>query len=234
MAVLADLHAGSGHVDESRAEAVVRAVNAEAPDLVLVPGDVVESGFSLFRRAVTVDGVGAALAELRAPLGAYAVLGNHDRGRSAGRVTVALRDAGIELLENRAVRLRDDGRGGLWLAGIADARSARPDVERALAGIPDQATVLALTHSPDVFPDVPERVALTVAGHTHGGQLNVPLVRRAILPSDFGLRYAGGHVEEGGRQLFVSRGVGTSTLPLRLLAPPEIDVLTCVPQPGTE
>jgi predicted MPP superfamily phosphohydrolase len=95
-----------------------------------------------------------------------------------------------------------------------------------LAPVPEGAPTLLLTHDPDVFPQVPRGVALTLAGHTHGGQVDLPLMRRWAIPSRFGDRYSGGHVEEGGRHLYVSRGVGTAGLPLRFRSPPEISVLT--------
>ena len=85
--------------------------------------------------------------------------------------------------------------------------------------------MLLLSHNPDLFPDVPERVALTLSGHTHGAQVDLPVVRDRMTPSRFGARYAGGIFEEGGRVLFVSRGVGTSSLPVRFLAPPEVAML---------
>ena len=86
--------------------------------------------------------------------------------------------------------------------------------------------MLLLSHDPDVFPRVPDRVALTLSGHTHGGQVEVPLVSRGWIPSRFGERYAGGHVVERGRHLVVSRGVGNSRLPIRLGVPPEVWLLT--------
>ena len=85
--------------------------------------------------------------------------------------------------------------------------------------------VLAFTHNPDVFPSIPARALLTIAGHTHGGQVYLPGIGRPIVPSEFGQRYAIGHVREGGRDLFVSSGVGTSILPVRFLVPPEITLL---------
>jgi len=113
----------------------------------------------------------------------------------------------------------------LWVAGVADATERRPDVNAALAAVPADAAVLLLSHDPDVFPRVPARVALTVSGHTHGGQVDLPGVPRRVIPSRFGDRYARGHVVEGGRHLFVTSGVGTSRLPIRLARPPEIVVL---------
>ena len=114
----------------------------------------------------------------------------------------------------------------LWVAGMADATERTPDVPAAFADVPEDAAVLVLTHDPDLFPFVPERAALTVAGHTHGGQVDIPVVRRKVIPSRFGDRFQAGHVEEGGRHLFVTRGVGTSGWPIRFRSPPEVVVLT--------
>jgi predicted MPP superfamily phosphohydrolase len=114
------------------------------------------------------------------------------------------------------------------MAGVADEHARLADVPAALLRVPADAAVLLLSHDPDVFPRVPARVALTVAGHTHGGQVNLPLVRRAIIPSRYGDRYSDGLVAEGGRHLFVTTGVGMSGMPLRFRRPPEIAVLTLV------
>jgi predicted MPP superfamily phosphohydrolase len=92
--------------------------------------------------------------------------------------------------------------------------------------VPADEPVIVLEHNPDVFPDVPERVALTLAGHTHGGQVALPLLGRPIVPSRYGQRYAYGLVVEGGRSLFVSPGIGTSILPVRFRVPPEISLVT--------
>jgi uncharacterized protein len=130
----------------------------------------------------------------------------------------------ITVLEDEAVAFAAPRE--VWVAGVADPRERDPDLEAVLAPVPEGAPTLLLTHDPDVFPQVPRGVALTLAGHTHGGQVDLPLMRRWAIPSRFGDRYSGGHVEEGGRHLYVSRGVGTAGLPLRFRSPPEISVLT--------
>jgi predicted MPP superfamily phosphohydrolase len=220
VAVVADLHTGALHTGEGWLERIVERVNAERPDLVALLGDYVDRHARL-AEAVPPEAVAERLAALKAPLGAVAVLGNHDWIEGGRRVAAALRTAGIPVLENEALEL---GR-GLWIAGVADAGKRVARVEAALDPVPDGAPCLLLTHNPDVFPRVPARVSLTLAGHTHGAQLNVPVLRRAAVPSRFGARYAGGRVQEGGRQMYVSRGLGTSGLPLRFRAPPEIAVL---------
>jgi predicted MPP superfamily phosphohydrolase len=105
-------------------------------------------------------------------------------------------------------------------------RTRVPDIPKTLDSVPEDAPVLLLAHDPDLFPQVPARVALTLAGHTHGGQVDVPVLRLVFVPSGHGERYLGGHVEEDGRQLFVSTGVGTAGLPIRFRRPPEVVILT--------
>jgi uncharacterized protein len=219
LALVSDLHAGAPHVDEQRLRRLVAAVNARGPDLVVLLGDFVDPDVHLGSHVAPED-VAAALGGLRAPLGVFAVLGNHDWRHGGQRIAAALRAAGIATLENDAC---DVGR--LWVAGVADARMRGADIERALACVPVDAPVVLLSHDPDVFAKVPDRVALTVSGHTHGGQVAVPLLRRRFIPSRYGERYARGHIVENGRHLYVTAGVGTSGWPVRLLAPPEVVVL---------
>ena len=151
-----------------------------------------------------------------------AVLGNHDWRAAGPAMGWALRDAGVRVLENEAVaRARRALGRRAWRARATASRDLGPRWR----GVPEDAAVLLAVHDPDVFPDVPPRVALTVSGHLHGGQVNVPLLRRAVLPTRFGERYLAGHVVERGRHLYVSAGLGTAGLPLRLRRPPEVPVL---------
>jgi predicted MPP superfamily phosphohydrolase len=114
------------------------------------------------------------------------------------------------------------------LVGIRDFWGPH-DARRALAQVTNGDPVLVLTHNPDVFPEIPPRVSLTLAAHTHGGQVSLPLIGRPIVPSVFGQRYASGHVVEGGRHLFVTTGVGTSIIPVRFRVPPEISIVRLTP-----
>ena len=170
---------------------------------------------------VTPEEAGSALSGVDARLGVYGVLGNHDWRYDGERVREAMERAGIAILENEAVEA-----GGLWLAVVGDRASARAEVDEALTNVPGDAAVIVATHSPDVFPEIPGRVSLTLAGHTHAGQVNLPGLRGRWTPSRFGARYADAVVEEDGRVLFVHPGIGTSRLPVRLGATPEVSVLT--------
>jgi uncharacterized protein len=169
--------------------------------------------------------VAMVLGRLRAQLGVFAVTGNHDWWYDGPRVTAALEAAGIRVLDDAAAPLPPVGP-RLWIAGVGDLWTRPADVRRALAAVPAEAPVVVITHNPDLFPGVPARVLLTLAGHTHGGQVDLPLLGRLIVPSRYGARYAIGHVREDGRDLFVTPGLGTSILPVRFRVPPEISVLT--------
>jgi predicted MPP superfamily phosphohydrolase len=217
--VLSDIHAGAPHAGPAAIARAVERLNAEAPDAMLLLGDFIDAHV-LWGGRVSPEQIARALAALRAPLGSFAVLGNHDWKQTGDRMWRALTEAGIEVLENGAAAAGD-----FHVAGLADLRLRRPDLPTALAGVPSGAPVILLAHDPDVFPFVPERVALTVSGHLHGGQVAVPVVRRPAIPSRYGERYARGHVVEDGRHLYVTSGLGTSGLPLRFLAPPEVVVL---------
>jgi predicted MPP superfamily phosphohydrolase len=201
----------------------------------LLLGDHLDAS-QLVKRPMRPEAVAAELSRLRAPLGVISVIGNHDWHNAGERMWRALSRAGITVLEDRAIELVAPARaagsagpaagGSFWVAGLGDLRHRRADLGAALAAVPPGAPVLLLSHDPDVFPRVPARVALTLAGHTHGGQVAVPVLRRPTLPSRFGERYARGHIVEGGRHLLVTSGVGTSGLPVRLFAPPEVLVVT--------
>jgi predicted MPP superfamily phosphohydrolase len=220
VAVVCDLHAGGPRVGYRRIERLVGAVNARTPDLVALVGDYVDTEV-LGARRVDPAGVARRLARLKAP--AIAVLGNHDWHHEGATVARALSQAGLRVLENESVRLELRG-GPLHVAGTGDLRERDARVGSTLGAIPEGEPILLLTHDPDVFPYVPVRVSLTLAGHLHGGQVDLPLVRR-MMPSRHGSRFKEGHVVEGGRHLFVSRGVGEAGLPIRVRAPAEVPIL---------
>ena len=222
---LADLHAAGPHMTPDRIAAIVARANAERPDLVALLGDYV---FETWARTsfVAPEAVAAALAGLRARLGVFAVIGNHDWALDGARVRRALEGAGIPVLDNAARRVEADGGFAFWVAGVGDRDVDRDDLPGTLARVTDGAPVLLLTHSPDLFPDVPDRVALTLAGHTHGGQCDLPVLTRYVIPSRYGRRFSYGHIVERNRHLVVSGGLGCALLPVRFRRPPEIVVVT--------
>ena len=222
---LADLHAAGPHITPDRIAAIVARANAERPDLVALLGDYV---FETWARTsfVPPETVAAALAGLRARLGVFAVIGNHDWALDGVRVRRALEGAGIPVLDNAARRVEADDGFAFWVAGVGDRDVDRDDLPGTLTRVTNGAPVLLLTHSPDLFPDVPERVALTLAGHTHGGQCDLPVLTRYVIPSRYGRRFSYGHIVERNRHLVVSGGLGCALLPVRFRRPPEIVVVT--------
>lgn len=224
VAAVADIHAGAPHIGVDKIERLVDAVNDLHPDVVVLLGDYVIHGVP-GGHFIPPERTAALLAALRGRLGVVAVLGNHDWWLDGRRVSAAFESRGIPVLDNEAIALGEEGR-RFWVAGIADAWTNRYDVPGTLATVPVGAPVLLLTHNPDLFPLVPARVALTLAGHTHGGQVRLPLLGRPIVPSEYGQRYAAGLVREEGRTLFVTTGVGTSILPVRFRVPPVVSLLT--------
>jgi predicted MPP superfamily phosphohydrolase len=231
IAALSDLHVGSPHVGLAKLRRVVAAVDAARPELVVLLGDYVIRDV-LGGRFVPPEETARVLAELHPPLGVFAVLGNHDRWFDGGRVRAAFEAAGIAVLEDDVRDLRRNG-APLALVGLSDLWTRPPDVAGTVARVADGLPIIAMTHNPDVFPALPARVSLLLAGHTHGGQVVLPLLGRPLVPSRYGQRYALGHVVESGRHLFVTTGIGTSLVPIRLGVPPEIAVVTLVRDAGS-
>lgn len=226
VALLSDLHIGSPHWDLRALEQLVDRTNDEHPDLIVLAGDYQINGVP-GGSFVEAEPIAARLGQLRAPLGVFAVLGNHDWWNDGERTRSALTAHKVEVLEERAVAV--DYRGGrFYVAGLADQMTRHSDPRAVLATVPTGAPTLVVVHEPDVFATFPElgiSPTLTLAGHTHGGQVWLPVLGRRVVPSEYGERYAYGHVEEAGRHLFVTSGVGTSVLPVRFMVPPEIAIL---------
>jgi predicted MPP superfamily phosphohydrolase len=213
----------------ARVRQVVDAANALGCDLIVLMGD-----YFATHRFVTEHVPHAAwageLARLRAPYGVRAILGNHDWWFDIDGVRNAFAGIRMPLMENDAVRLGPTG-AHFWLAGLGDQIAhwlgpnrfrGEDDLPATLSRIDTDDPVILLAHEPDIFAVVPERVTLTLAGHTHGGQIRPPLVPPVWAPSRFGARYAYGHIVESGRHMIVSGGLGTSIVPLRFGMPPEI------------
>ena len=247
LVALADIHAGGPQMPMRRVAAAVECARALEGDVVVHLGDYLADHRFLTSKP-EIEALAALLAGLEAPVGRAAVMGNHDwyadpaaQARGQGPVTAhrALEAAGIPALENAALRLEAPA-GPLWLAGLGAQLTHRPadrrnpgeggadDLPATLAALTDDAPAILLAHEPDIFPQVPDRFALTLSGHTHAGQINLFGWRPAV-PSRYGARYAHGHIIEAGRHLVVSAGLGCSGLPIRFLCPPEIVVVELRP-----
>lgn len=248
IAVLADFHVCEPFMPFDRVAEIVDATNALRPDLILMLGDY-PAGKVAWQKLPLSDF--ARLVEgLRAPLGTYSILGNHDwwddpatQSALGGmpRIRKLLEARGIPVLENDVLRLTKDGK-PFWLAGLGDQEPFEnrwhmtlADLPGTLAKVTDDAPVLLMAHEPNIFPRVPSRVALTLSGHTHGGQIRLfgrsPAIRRVN-----GHDLAYGHRIMDGRHIVVSGGFGVSRIPVRIGVPPEIVMIELgqsAPEPGT-
>jgi predicted MPP superfamily phosphohydrolase len=224
VAVLTDLHVGSPHHGIRKLRSIIQRVNDSHADIVIILGDLVIQGV-VGGKFVAPESIANELELLRPQRNVFAVLGNHYWWLDASRVRRSLERAGITVLEDSAAAVDVRGK-RFWLAGISDFWEGQHNVSAALRTVAEGQPVIAFTHNPDLFPDVPPRVALTIAGHTHGGQVNLPIIGPPIVPSSYGQRFAYGHVVERGRHLYVSSGTGTSIMPVRFRRPPEIVILT--------
>ncbi len=224
IAVLSDIHADDWFIDDKKLRTIVERTNQLQPELIVILGDYMSSNGNVTRR-VEPERFGVILKDLHAPLGVYSVLGNHDWWYSGVQVRRGLEENGIQVLENEVIHF--DARGTeLWLVGLADLWTRKQAVADTIAMVPEGKPFIALTHNPDIFPDLPPRVPLLLAGHTHGGQVRLPLIGSVVESSDYGDRYVKGHVFENNHHLFVTTGIGTSIVPVRFGVPPEIVVLT--------
>ena len=224
---LTDLHLGRLQ-GVRQVEGWVAAALEQRADLIVVTGDFVDHPIP----QSDLDALVRAVSGLRAPLGVFAVPGNHDHGSfkaDINRLIAPLEAVGIRFLINRHAVLRDD----LVLAGVDDLWLGQPDLNRALEGVPDGAAVILMAHNPDQLVTVPARVDLTLSGHTHGGQIVLPVVGALHTGSDYGQRFAQGFVRADGATGalgFVSRGLGTTLLPVRFSCPAELVVLELQPE----
>lgn len=221
VAFISDVHVAGPDIPPSRLRRIVDQVNALEPDLVLFGGDFVSDKRVATRRYPGSVAL-APLRHLRPRLGVYAVLGNHDHWRSAPEITTALRVANVRILQNDAA-----AEGPLQLGGVDDDFTGRADVGKTVKIMRSgRGARLLLSHSPDVVPHTPADISLVLAGHTHCGQIRLPLIGAFAYMSEYGDRFACGLVVEGSKRIIVSAGVGTSLLPLRLGTPPDLWLLT--------
>jgi predicted MPP superfamily phosphohydrolase len=224
IAVLSDLHVDNRFITEKKLRTIVARTNQLQPELIVILGDYI-AGAGRTTERVEPEVFSPVLKDFRAPLGVYSVLGNHDWWYSGAKVRKALEQSGIKVLENESAKV--DARGtSFWLVGLADLWTRPQRIAETVATVPEGQPLIALTHNPDIFPDVPQRVQLVLAGHTHGGQVRFPIIGPVISSSEYGDRWVSGHVFENNHHLFVTTGIGTSIVPVRFGLPPEIVLLT--------
>lgn len=215
IAHVTDLHTGGlGRVER----ALLAALDAEKPDLIAITGDTVDSGDLEPAREVL-----RALTS-KAPLGVVAVHGNWEHWRPVSDAERFYESVGVRFLGNDAARVRDD----LWVVGLDDALAGEPDATKAFAKVPAGVARLAIFHSPVAAEGLAGRAQIALAGHTHGGQVRLPLFGAIWRPPGSGA-FDHGWYDAGGARLYVSRGVGTSVLPVRFWCRPELAMITLQP-----
>ncbi len=216
---LSDLHYGL-YIREASLRAWVDAALAEAPDLIVMTGDFIDAN-----RVGSLKPLVRQLSRLKAPLGVWGVWGNHDyRGYRTAALRRELTRSGLRLLRNEGTLVRED----LFLAGVDDLWRGKPDLSAALKDKPEGVACLLLSHNPDLLPLVPPAVGLTLCGHTHGGQVKLPLIGPIVTSSIYGKRFAEGWIAKP-VNAFVSRGLGFSSLPLRFNCRAEVVTIELEP-----
>jgi predicted MPP superfamily phosphohydrolase len=224
IAHLSDLHWGI-YTDQSKVRAAVEKANELSPDLIVLTGDYV------LHSAEYAAPCARELAALRAPLGVFAIPGNHDYWTDIDVVMAELSNAGLTLLRNTSQRL-DVAGAPLWLAGVDDVWERHHDLSATLAGVPEDEPVLLLVHEPDFADEAaraPHRILLQLSGHSHGGQVNIPFLGPPVLPW-LGQKYPAGlyTAPNSTLQVYTNRGIGVIAPPVRFNCRPEIALLTLV------
>lgn len=208
-------------------QSAVEIVNRARPDLVLLTGDFVTSPLFGDRSRGLADAEPCAqlLQKLQATHGRWAVMGNHDVIAGTPQVTAALRAVGVTVLSNAAVAVEHNG-GRFWLAGVKDALLETADLHSALQPVPPDEAVILMAHEPD-YADYVARypVDLQLSGHSHGGQIRLPLAPPLYLPP-LGRKYISGMHRIRELMLYTNIGLGTITIPMRLNCPPEVTLIT--------
>lgn len=232
IALLSDFHVDGVHMSADRVRKLATTTAALDPDIVLLAGDYVgallgESGHGGARsqrtaeaNRVVEEGL-SALTAFKARQGVFAIIGNHDCWWDCQRVAAVLDAGGIKVLQNANARVARPG-GDVWLVGLEDAQTQKPDVGAALAGVPPGAAVVGLAHNPGLFDWSSNTLPVLLAGHTHGGQVRFPWIGAPVRMSRHTEDAFQGFFVRDGRVLVVTRGLGETGLPVRFGSPPEI------------
>lgn len=229
IALVGDLHIGGLHVPARRVSKIVKGINKLDADMIFLAGDFVDGHLTRHNNTDAfnseVDKGINALSRLQAERGVYSVIGNHDNWYGGPYIKQALERAGVKVLVNEAVENE-----ALCVVGLADHDTAFPSAS-AYQDCGAKSHKFLIAHSPDSFALLRSDTVLAVAGHTHGGQINLPVFGRAVTATKSGKPLAYGLKTVNGIPVFITAGVGTSILPARFRAPPEIVLLTVRPSP---
>ena len=198
-----------------RLKRIIRAINRQNADIIILGGDYVNGHKK--GNSMTIDKIAGQFSNLKSKYGVYAVIGNHDGWQGKEEIITELKKNNINVLFNSSKCFER-----FCIAGVDDMQTGTPDINKALKGT--KTPVILVSHTPDIMPDVPYNVNLTLAGHLHGGQ--VRLHKALITPSAYGIKYANGFLDDKGKKVYTTKGLGTSILPIRFNCFPEIAVIT--------
>lgn len=238
IAAISDIHAGSNAVDEAMLRRIVEKTNAENADIVVLLGDYLSGSPPRIEQKAIANN----LAGLRARYGVFAVLGNHDTNIPGYTMAAEFEKAGYRVLDGKLAQVEIEGQ-RLRILGLKDHQTIgiwklySDDAKRIAAATEGTGDLIVLQHSPDVLPIITGDLAISndlklmLSGHTHGGQISLPVIGPPIIPSTYGQKYVRGHINDLGIDMFVTSGIGTSILPFRFLVPPEIAVVTILSEP---
>ncbi len=238
IAMISDIHGGSNNVTEEKIREIVRVTNEQHPDLIVLLGDYVSQireNRSKLKMPLSV--IADNLQGFKAKYGVFVVLGNHDGEYGDEKVAAAFQNAGYKVLQSEIATIEKDGQ-KLRIFGLVDQLKVQNwqdfsnNLRQIIVNDNQTGDLVVLEHSPDILPvitgslSISPDLKLILAGHTHGGQVWLPIVGTPIVPSSYGQKYSFGHIKENNVDMFVTTGIGTSILPFRFLVPPEIAVLT--------
>ncbi len=239
---ISDIHGGSNYITEKKIRDIVTLANAQNPDMIVLLGDFVsqirdDKPITRRKLKMPIETIADNIKDLSAKYGVFAVLGNHDIWYDDGKVRLELEKVGVKVLENE-VEVIEKNNQKLRIFGLIDHTKIRSwgkfsnKTKQDLESYNETGDVIVLEHSPDIVKmitgklSISDDMKLLIAGHTHGGQVSLPIVGSLIVPSSYGQLYSKGHIKEGELDMFVTTGIGTSILPIRFMVPPEIAVLT--------
>lgn len=212
---LTDIHAGD-YIRKNYIERVVKLSNQQAPDITVITGDFTETDYKDIYWSAPI------LAKLKAKYGVYGVSGNHDIWNGYEKIMNELEKNNIEIIDNKGVRIKQNG-ASLFLAGISDHKIGNSDIRQALENQQENEPTVLLSHNPDAVEILDNnKVDIMLAGHIHGGQWCFPLIGPLMVPSKYGRKHAWGLTKYNNTYVYTSKGIGTTTIPLRINCPPEI------------
>ena len=227
IAVVSDIHAGNWFLEHKRTKRILDAVNAQNPDIILFLGDYTNGYF--YQSSLNKDELQKYLSQFKAKIAKFGILGNHDAFLGDKYISDVLKNAGITPIINSNEKVSTKY-GDIYIAGIADPQFMSYSYRDCLRNIPEKAPIIFLTHNPAVAREIPHRVDLVLAGHTHGGQIRLPFwgnlfpIKEVPRERVAGLCYFNNHT------IYTSMGLGTSRFPVRYFCIPEFTILRIYPK----